>query len=325
MAGRRRVGLGVFGVIVAALVVGGAMLWRPDIPYETLEGRYAVATSRFADLPGGFRAHYRDDGPSDAPVILLVHGFGDSFLSWESWINALARDFRVITIDLPGHGLTRAPKGYVPSGVDQMIFVTNLVKAIGVERYAIAGSSMGGGVAWRTALAEREKVWSLILVDAAGWLNASSAPPTFAFKLLTSPIGRFYLEMAETRPITSESLKANFVDPAIVTPAFVDRWVAVQRAPGHRAILMQALGAAASPATPETLAGISAPTLVLWGEEDKVLEVKSAHRFAEAIPGAKLITYPGVGHLPQLEIPERSAEDVRAFLQLKRPDIPASH
>lgn len=320
MAGWRRIGLGVLGVIVAAAVIGGAVLRRPDIPYETLEQRYAVATSRYADLPGGFRAHYRDDGPSGAPVIVLVHGFGDSFLSWEGWINVLARDFRVITVDLPGHGLTRAPKGYAPSGVDQVTFITDLVRAAGVDRYAIAGSSMGGGVAWRTALANKEKVWSLILMDAAGWPNASSAPPSFAFKLLTSPVGRFYLETAETRPITSESLKANFVNAAIVTPAFVDRWVAVQRAPGHRPILMQTLGGDASPATPETLAGISAPTLVLWGEEDKVLEVKSARRFAEAIPGATLITYPGVGHLPQLEIPERSAEDARAFLQSKRPD-----
>lgn len=324
MVGMRKIGLGVAGVIAAAVVLGGALLWRPDIPYETLEQRYAVATSRYADLPGGFRAHYRDDGPRDAPVVVLVHGFGDSFLSWEGWIKVLARDYRVITVDLPGHGLTRAPKGYAPSAADQVKFVTDLVKAAGVDRYAIAGSSMGGGVAWRTALADKDNVWSLILVDAAGWPNASSAPPTFAFKLLTSPVGRFYLETAETRPITSESLKANFVNTVIVTPAFVERWVAVQRAPGHRPILMQALGGDASPATAETLAGISAPTLVLWGEQDKMLEVRSAHRFAEAIPGAKLITYPDVGHLPQLEIPEKSVEDARVFLQSTRPDVPTA-
>ena len=109
----------VLGVIVAVLaailVIGFLALNRPDVPYAKLEAKYARPTSKFADLPGGVRMHYRDDGDPTKPVVMLVHGYGDSFLSWEPWIAKLSPDFRVITIDLPGHGLTRAPKGYIPT------------------------------------------------------------------------------------------------------------------------------------------------------------------------------------------------------------------
>ena len=313
-----KIALALAALIVLGAVAGWVALRRPDIPYATLEQQYAVPTSRYADIPGGFRAHYRDDGPADAPVVLLVHGFGDSFLSWAGWIDVLSKDFRVITLDLPGHGLTRAPADFAPSSEAQVKFVGDLAAALNLKSYAIAGSSMGGGVAWRTTLAYPESVWGLVLVDAAGWPNAARGEPPLAFKLLGTPVGRFLLETIETRPITSESLKANFVDKSIVTPAFVDRWVAVQRAPGHRPILMKSLGAATSNATPEAVGAIRAPTLVLWGDKDVLLDVASAQKFADAIPGAKLIVYPDVGHLPQLEIPARSAADAAAFLKAAR-------
>lgn len=317
-----KIALALVGLIVLGAIGGWLAFRRADIPYETLEAQYAVPTSHYADLPGGFRAHYRDDGPATAPVVLLVHGFGDSFLSWEGWIDALSKDFRVITLDLPGHGLTRAPADFAPSPEAQVKFVGDLVTALDVKSYAIAGSSMGGGVAWRTALAHRDTVWGLVLVDAAGWPNAARGEPPLAFKLLGTPVGRFLLETVETRPITTQSLKANFVDASIVTPAFVDRWVAVQRAPGHRPILMRSFGAAGGSATAEALADIRAPTLVLWGEKDQLLDVASAHKFAEAIPGAKLTIYPNVGHLPQLEIPAQSSADAAAFLKQAHPVTP---
>jgi pimeloyl-ACP methyl ester carboxylesterase len=95
---------------------------------------------------------------------------------------------------------------------------------------------------------------------------------------------------------------------------FVDRWAELQRAPGHRAILMS-INLASGHATPELLGRITVPTLVINGESDVLIEPASARKFAAAIPGAKLIIYPQVGHLPQIEIPQRSAADVAEFLQ----------
>ncbi len=304
---------GAFLVLTALSGAAWLALRRGDIPYEALEARYAAPTSRYVDLPGGLRAHYRDDGPRDAPTVLLVHGFGDSFLSWAPWIEILARDFRVVTVDLPGHGLTRAPDAYAPSGAGLVSYIGDFTKALGLRRYAIAGNSMGGGVAWGVALAYPDSLTALVLVNAAGFANETSPPPSLAFRLLGTPIGRFLLETIETRPLTAASLRGNFVDASVVTDAFVERWVAVQRAPGHRPILMRMMGAGAG-AQPSELARIKAPTLILWGDKDRLIEVASAHKFAAAIPGAELIIYPDVGHMPQLEIPDRSAADARAFL-----------
>src|SRR5688572_11006361 len=105
--------LTLVSLLVAALGLAGCL--ARDIPYETLEARYASRASRYADLPGGLRVHYRDEGPRDAPAIILIHGFSASLHAWEPWRDRLADRYRIVTLDLPGHGLTRAPGDYAPS------------------------------------------------------------------------------------------------------------------------------------------------------------------------------------------------------------------
>ncbi|MEJ0061571.1 MAG: alpha/beta fold hydrolase [Terricaulis sp.] len=131
------------------------------------------------------------------------------------------------------------------------------------------------------------------------------------------------MEHLETRPLTKASLQNTLLNNPLVTDDFVNRWVDVQRAPGHRRILMTTLGggdasAAAyryTAADPAALATIHVPTLVQWGEGDPLIEVAAAHKFADAIPGAALIVYPNVGHMPQLEAAEQSATDAATFLK----------
>lgn len=317
-----KLGIGLLilaGVVLALGALGWLLLNRPDIPYATLEAKYARPTSHFADLPGGVRMHYRDDGPADAPVVMLVHGYGDSFLTWEPFIERLSPDFRVITIDLAGHGLTRAPADYVPDMDRFAEQVDALAAKLDLPPFAIVGNSMGGGVAWQTAARFPQRLNALVLVDAAGWPADPNKPVPAAFKFLQSPTGRFLLQHIETRPLTTQGLKMDVVDTSLITPAFVDRWVEVQRAPGHRAILMGVRPGAHTVATEAVLAKIAVPTLVLHGEQDAIIPVGDGRKFADAIPGAKLITYPDAGHLPQYEIPDRSAADVAAFLKALAP------
>ncbi len=139
-----------------------------------------------------------------------------------------------------------------------------------------------------------------------------------AFKILQYPIGRALLRNIDNRPLVDQGLKTDVYDKTLITQAVVDRWADFQRAPGHRAILMDIDLRAQGQATAELLGTIRVPTLVLHGESDPLIELSSARKFASAIPGATLITYPQVGHLPQIEIPQRSAEDVAAFLDTAR-------
>ncbi|MET0272370.1 MAG: alpha/beta fold hydrolase, partial [Phenylobacterium sp.] len=115
------------------------------------------------------------------------------------------------------------------------------------------------------------------------------------------------------------------VHKSLITPEFVDRWIEVQRAPGHRDILMGMRPGQHSVATEAVLSKITTPTLVLHGDQDVIIEPEAGRKFAEAIPGAKLIRYPDAGHLPQVDIPDRSAGDVAAFLKgLAAPTPPAA-
>jgi pimeloyl-ACP methyl ester carboxylesterase len=313
----------VLAVIAIILIAAWLALRGPDIPYESLEAKYAGAGSHFVDLAGGLHVHYQEDGDKSLPLLVLLHGFGDSFTSWDGWVAELAGRFHIIRLDFPGHGLTRAPEGYVLDSERLADFVDAFAQALSLPKFAVAGNSMGGGVAWHLALRHPDRVSALVLVDAAGFPNEK--PPAkvpLAFRILKYPLGRAFLRNIDNRPLINEGLKTDVYDKSVITPAFVDRWAEFQRAPGHRAILMSLNPGRFGGATAAALEAIRVPTLVINGEDDVLVEPASAGKFAAAIPGAKLILYPHVGHLPQVEIPQRSAADVAEFLRTRTLDNP---
>jgi pimeloyl-ACP methyl ester carboxylesterase len=310
-----------FGVLLVALVGGWLALQRPDIPYATLEAKYANAQSRFMDLPGGLHVHYRDQGARDGPVVVMVHGFSASLHAWEPWVRHLGDRYRIITLDLPAHGLTRAPATYQVS-LDRYAEVVDAVATrLGAQRYVVVGNSMGGGAAWTLALKHPDHLRGLVLVDSVGPFQRPGGSggrgggdgSPMVFRMLGSPIGRALLRNIDTHALAERGLKQAYVDPALVTPALVDRYVELSRAPGHRDILLNGQGQRQA-VSPSALAAIRTPTLVMHGEVDSLIPVSAGRALAAAIPGARLITYPGVGHVPMEQIPARSAQDLRAFL-----------
>ncbi|HTD75968.1 MAG TPA: alpha/beta hydrolase [Steroidobacteraceae bacterium] len=306
----------ILGLIVLILI--GAWLWLrgPDIPYAALEAKYAQADSHFVDLPGGYHAHYREDGDPSLPTLVLLHGFGDSFMTWEGWVRELTPQFHIISLDFPGHGLTRAPAGSVLSGDSLADFVDAFAAKLALPKFAVAGNSMGGGAAWQLAVRHPERINALILVDAAGFANDKPAgDEPLAFKILRYRLGRTLLSKIDNRPLIDQGLKTDVYDKTLITEGLVDRFAEFQRAPGHREILMGINMGAGPASTAQLLSSVKVPTLILWGESDPLIEPAAAKKFAAAIAGSKLITYPHVGHLPQLEIPQRSAADTAAFLK----------
>jgi len=310
----------MLGIIVGVVALAALGFWlklrAPDIPYETLEAKFADSASRFVDLPGGIRMHYRDDGDANAPLLVLLHGYGDSFTTWEGWVSTLKDQYHVLSLDFPGHGLTRAPQDCRLNG-DQLADLVDVFAArLKLPKFAVAGNSMGGAVAWRLAVRHPDRLDALVLVDAAAFPPSGPPPPLpWAFKILQYSWGRALLRGIDHAPLIDQSLKMNVYDPALITPTLVARWAELQRAPGHRDILMAGEFRGLSAATTEIVSKIAVPTLVLHGESDVLIEPASSQRLAEAIPGARLILYPKVGHLPQLEIPQQSAADVAAFLK----------
>lgn len=314
--------LALVGLVAIVGGIGYFVLKRDDIPYPTLAAKYESAASRYVDLPGNVRMHYRDEGSrdADAPTLLLIHGFSASLHTWEPWVQRLGDTYRIVSLDLPGHGLTSAPAGYQANIEAYRDVVEAFVRAQQLERFILAGSSMGGNVAWQYALAYPGRVEGLILVGASGWEDARYAsgdePPVF--RLLRSPIGPLLMQLDSTR-LVRQGLEASFYDPAFVDDAMVTRYAELARAPGHRDMLLQITTGRRTFATPEMLQPLaSIPVLVLHGDTDRLVPPEHGQNFANAVSSATLVMYENTGHIPQEEIADRSAADVRAFVDTAR-------
>lgn len=310
--------LAVILTIIAILAAGWLAMRRADVPYDTLEGAYALPDTQFLTLGDGLKIHYTDTGPQDRSAIVLVHGFSSSLHTWNAWREDLETDFRVITLDLPGHGLSRAdPVDLV--GIDRFTdVIAQVTSKLEADRFTIAGNSMGGNTAWAFALKYPERLEGLVLVDASGWPANSeeSESSPLIFKLLANPLARTVLKDLDMTSLTRSALADSYTDQAFVTEELVERYVALSRAPGHRASLLQLMASrdARIEATDAALAAINVPTLILWGRDDNLVPVSHAQKFVDAISGAKLVIYDGVGHLPQEEVADQSLADMRAFM-----------
>lgn len=311
----KRIVLLVLALLMAGAGYGVWRSWEPDIPRAALEAKYAKPPSQFLTLADGTRVHYRDRGPKDAPVILLLHGSNSSLFDFEAWSTGLFQSFRVISVDLPGHGLT----GAVPSGDYSQGAMARFVKAfadkLGLTKFALAGNSMGGGVAARFAEMYPGRVSHLILIDAdADGITATGNGVPLAFRLARIPVVNQLLLHITPRDFIVEGLDDAVVHKAIVTDAMIDTYWDFARMQGSRAATIARFNLPPDYYVRDHVRAITAPTLILWGEEDHILPVAGAHAWAKAIPGAKLIVYPATGHLPMEEVPQESAADVRNFI-----------
>lgn len=307
-------------IVAVVLVAGWFSLRRADIPQADLEAKYAVPGASYADLGDGVRVRYLAQGPADAPVLLLVHGYTSSLESWQPWMDAVSGQYRVIAIDLPGHGLTQAPAGWEASPTAYAALIERFAAKQGLTRFVIAGESMGGWAAWEYALAHPERLNGLVLVDSSGWPDERAATKkandSFLVRALHNPLGRFLLQDLDARASLKNGLLLSFENDRLVTEAMVDRYWDFNRAPGHRTIITDLFvdWDQWPMATPLRLAAIRTPTLILHGEKDELVPLDHAREFAAAIPGSQLIVYQGVGHIPPEEAPARSAADLLAFL-----------
>ncbi len=314
---RRGLSGGRAGLLVAAgvLLALSLVLWWarvPDVPVEALLPRYANGASRFLELQG-LRVHYRDEG--QGPPLLLLHGTGASLHTWDAWTAALSPTHRVLRMDLPGFGLTGPTRTGDYSVQAYVAFLEAFRQALGLERFALAGNSLGGQIAWNYAAAYPQHVTALILVDPAGF---KIARPALVFRLARVPFVSTLLSSLDPGPMVRKSLRDAYGDARKVTPELLERYRQLTLREGNRAAFL-ARAQQREPDRTAELSHLSAPTLVLWGEEDRLIPVGHAQRFAEAIPGAQLRVYPGVGHVPMEEIGERSAADVAAFLAAQAP------
>ena len=305
--------------LMPPLAVGFARLGFGALPLDRLKARYASpdSGSRFIELDG-FNVHYRDEGSRDKPVLVMIHGVVASLHTWDGWISAFAPHYRIIRFDVPGFGLT-GPKRDGDYSAERMMRVFGLLlDYLGIAKASIAGNSLGGYIAWNFALAAPDRVDKLVLIDPAGYPMAK-VPWMIAAAAL--PGATWAMPLWMPRALIAQGIKEVYGEPGRIKPGVVDRYYDLTRRPGNRRAMMDIFRVLLKVnreelhTTPERVAKIQAPTLLMWGDRDRWISPKHVPLWQRDLPGIQVKAYAGVGHIPMEEIPERTASYSLRFLQ----------
>ncbi|MDM7941675.1 MAG: alpha/beta fold hydrolase [Hydrogenophaga sp.] len=301
--------LALLAALLAVLALG-AWLWTPDQPRSTLEARYLAAPGDLVQV-GQWRLHVRDSGPRDAPVVLMLHGFGASLHTWEAWAQGLSATHRVIRFDWPGHGLSEPDPANDYTDARSLQLMLSLMDQFGVARASVVGHSIGGRIGWTFASRHPGRTARLVLVAPDGF-----ASPGFEYgQAAEVPASLGLMRHAMPKAVLRMSLEPAYADPAFLTDELTTRYHDLLLAPGARDAMLSRLRQTVLTDPRPWLARIAAPTLLVWGEADAMIPVAHAQDYLGAIPGSRLLSLPGAGHLPQEEAAQASLPAVLAFLR----------
>ncbi len=258
-----------------------------------------TTTTHTLTLPGrGSVAVTADDQGEGRPFLLLHGGGGPQTVAGFAELLATRGPARVITPTHPGFGGTARPD-WLDTMAGLAAVYRELLERLGLQDVTVIGNSIGGWIGAELALLGSARISGLVLIDAVG-IEVAGHPVTDIF-----PLG-----MDELARLSYHDPAAFRIDPAAMTEA--------QRAAmaANRAALQTYGGARmADPGLHGRLAAIARPTLVIWGEADRIADPGYGRAYAAAIPGARFELLPGTGHLPQLEIPEQLMPAVWDFAE----------
>lgn len=306
-------GILVLFVAVIAVVLGTS--WAPDRPLAELSERWATPPSTFIDIDG-MQVHLRDQGPrNDRTPIVLIHGTSASLHTWDGWTAALTDQRRVIRFDLPAFGLTGpAPDGNY-SSERYADFTLKVMDALGVESAVLAGNSLGGHIAMETALQAPSRVSALVLVDAGGYpFEAQSMP--IGFQIAQIPAFAPLMNRLLPRSMIVSSVESVYGDPSKITPELIDRYYELTLREGNRAALVERFQYVfARDDARERAKTISVPTLIIWGDQDRLIPPQVGEQMHADIAGSELARFAELGHVPHEEDPAATVAATAAFMQ----------
>lgn len=291
-------------VISIASLLSGC---KPSLTKGEILEKYTDGESKFIEVRSN-RVHYKDQGQGE--TLLLIHGTASSLHTWDLWSQAFADHFRVIRMDLPGFGLTGPDVSHSYEIEDDVTFISEFLEKLGVSNAHFVGSSLGGRIAWEYSLEHPNQVKSLTIINALGYKQESWPP---AIQLAMLPGMETLMPKLSSRFVYSQSLKDIYFDHSLIDDDTIDRYYELSLYPGNAEAFPKRVKAKLDDQE-QRITQIAAPTLILWGAEDRYFPVKNAYRFHEDIKQSQLKIYENVSHLPMEEVPEQSLNDVIQFI-----------
>lgn len=237
--------------------------------------------------------------------VVLIHGNPSNTYAWRKVIAPLATRYRVHAIDLPGYGFSDKPDDDARYSTEALArVVVGYLDSVGARRAVLVGSSMGGHVASETAILYPDRVSALVLLDAAGLPGIDGYP--LVTRMLGWPVVGPLLRTLPARGRVRDGLRHAVYDPARITEADVDAYYTPLRSAGGTNAFVARMRQHVTEARAARVATITAPTLVVTGDSDRVIPPAIAERYHALIGGSELLVLEHTGHLPHEERPDET-------------------
>lgn len=319
-----------------SLIILLTVFWAPDRSVAQLK-QWQLPDSEFINIEG-MQVHIRrsqkcavdvnDQSLSSASVasieqvdtIVLLHGTSASLHTWEGWTKELSDDYCVVSMDLPGFGLTGpfVDKRSAYNSTDYAAFITQVLDSLQLQQVTLVGNSLGGKIAWRTAALYPHYVKNLIVIDAVDYPAMPKSIP-IGFRLAKYPILSPILNHVLPRAVVRKSLISVYADKTKVTDALVERYYDMALRQGNRQALIERLRDFDNFENQEEIKALTIPTLILWGAKDELIPVENAELFQRDITNSQLKIFANLGHVPHEEDPITTVAVAKKFLVNQSP------
>lgn len=309
-------------VLLVVLVIAFLIFRTPDTDPAAMRAKYGGPPSQFVEIGDGVTVHLRDEGPRNAPAIMLLHGSNADLHTWEPWVEALKGKYRVIRFDQVGHGLTGPDPKEDYATASFVADIGEVADKLGLSTFILGGNSMGGKHALAFAIAHPERLTGLVLVDGSGGPMLKIArlakdkkdSGNIGFTIARMPGVNLIAEQITPRSLIQQSLEQSVSVKSVASPAAVDRYWELLRYPGNRRATLARFSQPYDPLAEADIAKVQVPTLILWGEEDRIIPVEAGQWLAKTLPANTLRIYRGIGHLPHEEAPRATLADLEPWL-----------
>lgn len=279
---------------------------------EAIE-KCAYPNSKFINWKGS-EIHFVEFGDKSKEQVLMIHGFGGSFDNFKHMFKLMQDDFYILAVDLPGFALSDLPN-LDSIGVDKYSeayrdFFVFIINEFSLNNFHIVGNSLGGLMAWETAYAHSEKLKSVTLLasagyetdkvtkNATGWLKSWYAAPLFS-----KGLPKFMAKI---------NMNNIYYDKSKVTEEGLNSQYYTINKEGNFPFMLTLALTGEQPDTSK-ISSIKVPTLIIWGENDKIIPAYHAEKFGRDIENSKVVVFEKCGHVPQLEMPQKTYKEMMLF------------
>ena len=298
----------ILGLFIVSLFFGAR--YPMDKSAEEIEAKYLEDSSSFINIDG-VNIHYTDEGTGT--VILLLHANYANLIDWKPWVKTLSPNYRIIRMDIPGHGLTEADPLNDYSMPRTVFLIERLISSLGIKQLSVVGASLGGTIGIHFTRNNPEIVDHLILVS-PGALNprvrGSNKPAKLpkAFNLMTQITPRL---------LVKGLLTGGFGDPSNISEELITRWHDLLLREGQRDAQMARMRQYVSGDIDQVIKQVKAPVLIMWGKKNKVVPVELAYEMKNLLVNShsiEIIIYESGGHQLVQELGQETAVDALEYL-----------